>query len=256
MSENDERIDVRGDGRIILYKRAGLKNPKWQARIRVPNANAYKIATTKTDNLVQAQVFATNLNEELYFKVKAGGSINSKTFKQVFEEWEKSVSKVGHTRQGGSWESTIERVRSYALEYFGPKRINEIKARDFAEYWDWRKENYKRKPPTAASLKREKVCLVPVLKFAKQRGYITEIPDIETASFKPQRRSTFTGAEWKAFYTQARTWVRDGEKRATRRDRYVAQQVFLILANTRIRVGELRGLRWSDLRTVKIDDAT
>ena len=35
---NEERHDVRGDGRIILYKREGLKNPKWQARIRVPNA--------------------------------------------------------------------------------------------------------------------------------------------------------------------------------------------------------------------------
>lgn len=30
---NEERHDVRGDGRIILYKREGLKNPKWQARI-------------------------------------------------------------------------------------------------------------------------------------------------------------------------------------------------------------------------------
>ncbi len=28
---------------------------------------------------------------------------------------------MGPTRQGGSWEATIERVRSYALEFFGPK---------------------------------------------------------------------------------------------------------------------------------------
>jgi len=47
-SEAEERIDVRGDGRVILYKREGLKNPKWQTRIRVPNATGYKIVTTKT----------------------------------------------------------------------------------------------------------------------------------------------------------------------------------------------------------------
>ncbi len=58
MTEIDGAIDVRGDGRIVLYKRPGLKNPKWQARIRVPNANRYKIVTTKTANLVEAQVFA------------------------------------------------------------------------------------------------------------------------------------------------------------------------------------------------------
>lgn len=251
MVETEQRIDVRGDGRIILYKREGLKKPKWQARIRVPNANRYKIVTTKTDDLVQAQVFAINLYEELYFTVKAGGSINSKTFKQVFEEWEKSVQKLGRTRLGGSWDSTIERVRSYALDYFGSKRIADLKSKDFAAYWEWRQENYKRKPPTSASLKREKVCLIPLLKYAKQRGFITALPEIETATFKPQRRSTFTSQEWKVFYTKARAWVRDGEKRATRRDRFVAQQAFMILANTGLRVGELRNMRWSDIRTIE-----
>jgi hypothetical protein len=48
LSDSDDRIDVRGDGRIILYKREGLKHPKWQARIRVPNSSSYKIVTTKT----------------------------------------------------------------------------------------------------------------------------------------------------------------------------------------------------------------
>ena len=47
-ADDADRIDVRGDGRVILYKRPGLKNPKWQARIRVPNAAGYKIVTTKT----------------------------------------------------------------------------------------------------------------------------------------------------------------------------------------------------------------
>ena len=49
--EKEERVDVRGDGRIILYKREGLKKPKWQARIRVPNATGYKVVTTKTADL-------------------------------------------------------------------------------------------------------------------------------------------------------------------------------------------------------------
>ncbi len=256
MSDAEEQIDVRGDGRIVLYKRPGLKKPKWQARIRVPNANRYKIVTTKTDNLVQAQVFASNLYEELYFTVKAGGSVHSKTFKQVFDEWVKALEKQGPTRQGGKWDSTVNRVRSYALDYFGAKRIADLKVIDFNHYWDWRRSNYTRKPPSHATIKREKVSIIPLLKFAKQRGYITAVPELETPNFKPQRRSTFTAQEWETFYTEARAWVIEGKVKATWRDRYIAQQSFLILANTGMRVGELRYLRWSDLRTVKIDDAT
>lgn len=30
---SEDRIDLRGDGRIILYKRAGSKDAVWQARI-------------------------------------------------------------------------------------------------------------------------------------------------------------------------------------------------------------------------------
>jgi hypothetical protein len=49
-----DKVDVRGDGRVILYKRDGLKNPVYQARLRVPNAAGYKIVTTKTANLREA----------------------------------------------------------------------------------------------------------------------------------------------------------------------------------------------------------
>ena len=101
-TEQAERVDLRGDGRIILYKREGLKRPKWQVRIRVPNSTGYKIVTTGTDVLRDAERFAENLYEELYMRVKAGGSVQSRTFKQVYEEWKKHVTTMGHTRRGGS----------------------------------------------------------------------------------------------------------------------------------------------------------
>ena len=49
MAEDTEvRIDLRGDGRIILYKRVGLKVPVWQARIRVTSSTVYKRVATKS----------------------------------------------------------------------------------------------------------------------------------------------------------------------------------------------------------------
>ncbi len=256
MSESDDRIDVRGDGRIILYKREGLKHPKWQARIRVPNSNGYKIVTTKTDNLKEAERFALDAYEDLYLHVKAGGSIKSKTFGQVFEEWERAVTTMGPTRQGGSWEATIERVRSYALEFFGPKKIDTIKQTDFAEFWIWRKGNYSRRPPSNATLRRERTSLLPVFKFAVSKGYIAEVPETNPPKAATERRPTFTLDEWRVIVRKARQWVAEGKQKAVFRDRLVSQQCFLILANTGMRIGELRTLRWGDLRTVNTESGT
>ena len=157
MAEDAEvRIDLRGDGRIILYKRVGLKDPVWQARIRVPNSTGYKRITTKTADQREAERFAINLYEDLYIHVKTGGSIKSKTFKQVFAEWEKHVTTMGHTRKGGSWDDTIERVRVYALTFFGQMRMTDIGPVQFADNWEWRKKNFNRTKPSNGTLRRER----------------------------------------------------------------------------------------------------
>lgn len=256
MSKYANKIDVRGDGRIILYKREDLKNPKWQVRIRVPNATGYKIVSSKTEDQREAERFALDLYEELYLHVKSGGSIQSRTFKQVFEEWKTSVTKLGHSRRGGSWDGTIERVETYALKFFGSMKIDQIGAKEFSEFWVWRKSNYNRRPPSNGTLRRERTSILPVFKFAVTRGYLKAIPDTDPPESKSERRPTFTQDEWKRIYTKARSWVREGEAKATWRQRFMTQQYVLILANTGLRVGEARGLRWSDLRTVRTDEGS
>jgi len=72
---SENRIDLRGDGRIILYKRTGSKDPMWQARIRVPNSTGYKRVTNKTGNQRDAERFGLDLYEELYLHVKSGGPV-------------------------------------------------------------------------------------------------------------------------------------------------------------------------------------
>lgn len=250
---NEERHDVRGDGRVILYKREGLKNPKWQARIRVPNATGYKIVTTKTDDLREAQRFAENLYEDLYIHVKAGGSVQSKTFKQVFEEWKKHVTTMG-THRGGSWNSTIDRVEAYALKFFGSHRISALGESEFTDFWAWRKTNFNKKKPSNDTLRRERTCLMPVFKYALTKGYISKIPDTNPPKARSERRPTFTPQEWLTVRNKLREWVEEGKHLATYRDRYVAQHAFIVLAYTGLRVGELRNLRWGDVWTVKDKD--
>ena len=249
-AHTEDRIDVRGDGRIILYKRTHLKKPKWQARISVPNAKGYKVISTKLTDLDEAKRFALNLYETLYMQVKGGGLLSSKTFKQVHEEWKAYEATHSRTRGDGSWDTTVERIESYAVRFFGSKRIDAIREADFTEYWAWRRSNYTKRPPSNSTLKRERTSIMPVFKFALSKGYITKLPETNTPRAKGNRRPTFSEEEWKTIRDASPDWVKEALELATWRDRFMAQHCFLILANTGLRIGELRKLRWRDIGSV------
>lgn len=254
MADSEQMIDVRGDGRIVLFKRAHLKKPNWYARISVPNANGYQVRSTKTADLEEATRFARNLHEKLYMHVLAGGALNTKTFKQVFEEWKLHATTVGATRNGGPWDTTIRRVETYALPFFGAKRIDQIKEGDFTDYWGWRKTHFNKKAPTNDTLRRERTSILPVFKFAVSKGYIAQIPPTNAPKPKGGRRPTFTSAEWENLKKTSFEWVQAAAGLATHRDRFMARNFFNVLAETGLRIGELRGLRWSDLFEVKEED--
>lgn len=251
---SSEFIDLRGDGRVVLYKRPGLKKPKWQVRIRVPKATGYRIVSSKTSNWDEAKRFAEDLYEQTYMHVLNGGQMRSRTFKQVFEEWEKNLDQLGPNRQGGSWKASVDRVRTYALPHFGSTKIEKIGSKEFEAFWIWRKSNFSKKQPSNGTLGREKNAIVPLFKYAVSKGYISSVPAMSLPKAKHTRRPTFTLKEYQTLIRKLRPWVKESEGKANWRDRYVFQQVFLILANSGLRVGELRGLCWGDLRTVETED--
>ena len=63
-NDGDVRIDLRGDGRVILYKRDKLKDPVWQACVRFPNSTGHNRIMTKTSDQREAERCALNYYEE------------------------------------------------------------------------------------------------------------------------------------------------------------------------------------------------
>ena len=91
----DARIDLRGDGRVILYKRKTLK------------ILFGRLASVFQDQR-EAERFALNYYEELYIHVKTGGSIKSKTSKSTV-----SLCKIRFKARLSSASSTAEPCSSW-----------------------------------------------------------------------------------------------------------------------------------------------
>ena len=252
-SHQDEQVDVRGDGRVLLYKRAGLKKPNWYARLRIPGASGYKIVSTKTSRLSAAEGYANNLYDELYHHVKRGGSIRTRTFGQVFKDWENAREQMKPPHQKPVRCATVERVRAKALEYFGLMKIDEISPADFENYWRWRQQNFSRVAPANNTLGRERTAILSVFRFAEQMSYISKIPTSAAPKQNKERRPTFSKQEWAAIESKMDAWEKEGMEKSTARDRYLAKRYFQILVMTGLRVGELRNLCWGDLWEANTD---
>ncbi|MCZ4272023.1 tyrosine-type recombinase/integrase [Maritalea porphyrae] len=248
-TDANKQWDVLGNGRLILQLRPDVKKKIYQVRIRVPNASGYKHLSTKTEDKGEAERFARAKYEELYMHILAGGSIKSRSFLQVFNEWEKHTQTAGPNRQGGSWNETLERVRKYALPYFGNKKIQAITSADFIEFWDWRKANYAKIKPSNATLRRENTCILPLFKFALNRGYVKAIPPTNPPKAAQKRRPTFNLVEWKKITAAMMKWGKAPKSPRIVRYRFVAHQFFLLMANSGLRVGEARDLKWQHIRS-------
>ena len=253
MSVSREYEDLRGDGRIVLFLREG-KNPKYYVRLKIPDSDKYKTISTKTSDRNEGVRISMDLYDEYYHKVKMGGSVVSRTYKDVFSEWSKNRS---NSYKKNSTDRTIEYVGVYSVDYFGKMLIDKITSKDFHEYFDWRKVNYKKKVPSNETLNRERTSIQSLFKYCYQRGYITEplsIPKLKTNGIS--RRPTFTMNEWKKITTGMRQWVEEGKPLGRWRERYITQQYVLIMSNCGVRVGEMRHVRWDDISSVQTDEGT
>jgi integrase len=257
------QFDVKGNGRIVVYQRprkTGGVIETWQMRISVPNSTGYHRQSTGQKEQSEAVRIAVNKYEELAVKILSGGSLQSKSYKNVLESWKVDLPRMVGIERKEYVDTQLRYVSLYPLRFFGDRKIDSISKGDFVEYWMWRNENSSRLQPMTGettpytpspnSLRRESTGLKNMFKYAVDKGWLTSVPDMAVPSLHKNRRPTFTNQEWRLLTRRMREWVKEGQQwGSVGRDRYVSQQYVLILANCGARVGEMRFLRWSDLTT-------
>ena len=244
------QVDVNGDGKIILYQRPDVKNPKWQARISVSGSTGYKRFSTKETDRRRAERVALDIYEELYFKVRRGGSLQGKPFNLLFKEWCETYPTEPHEYDL----QMMRRIELSALPFFGKKSVDDITEADLNEV-------IRNLPDNASStIRKYRTSLNHILKYAKSKGYIETLPSIEAPSLKRNPRPDFSRNDWKLLTEHMRTWVvantngfrgKNGLDHKRHRERFYVQHYVLVMGNTGIRIGEMRNCRWADLSSVE-----
>jgi hypothetical protein len=118
--------DVRGDGRIVLYRRADTESPNWTARLKIPDTVGYVVKSTKTSDDFEARRFAEDLYFQLEGRARRGESVNAPLFKRVFEEWMASLSMDRKVRSARYIDGNVRRIEIWALPRLGNQLIDRL----------------------------------------------------------------------------------------------------------------------------------
>ncbi len=242
-------IDIRGDGRIVLYRRADHQNPKWTARLKIPSTEGYVVRSTKTTDDFEARRFAEDLYYRLEGKARRGEPINSPTFRRVFTEWAKVPVAEQAVRTLKYVNGNVRRVEIWALEYFDELTIDKVTEAKLADYVDWRLSQPKR--PAIVTLKNERTAIRQLLKFAKRKGYISEVPEFAIKSGRINARPDIPEREWLKLTRFLPEYVDRAQDKRRQRERFYLALYILILGNTGMRVGEARRLCWTDVSSTR-----
>ena len=262
------QVDINGDGRVILYQRPDVKNPKWQCRISVQGSTGYKIFSTKESDQRKAERVALDRYQDLYFKVRDGGSLNGKPFNEVYSEWLGYLELSKSNKAKGYVQTITQKVRDSGLEYFKSKPIDEITEADLLEMMLWYKKKTKssyhgKKEVSTSTLRQTGFAIKDLFKYSRTKGYIKQVPHIEMPSLIRNPRPDFKIEEWRKLTTYMRKWVDEklqGKNQKAyhspriHRERFYLQHYVLVMANTGIRIGEMRNVKWNDLDRVILSE--
>lgn len=237
------------DGKIVLYQLEGRPQKLWLCRIKIPKGKGYVYRGTGVADLYKARKFADDLLDELRFKSHNAAAVSGKQFAKLyleFESWYRNEAPSETT-----FETKTRFLKTYVVPYFSTTTITDLTSAEIEKFFDWRKRNGKRKEPKNTSILHEMSCLKTFLDWAHRRGYLINPIELHRPKNDAERRPHFDARDWTKLTRFLREWIKGAQTKSGPivRDRTMLTNYVLILANTGIRVGEARNLRWRDVDT-------
>ena len=244
----DDYIDLRNDGRIVMYRRPHLKNPKWNVRLKIPNTKGYVIRSTKTTDFNEGKRFSEDLFYELEGKVRRGEVLQSPPFDKVVTEFIDDCDFIYKDKSPQYIDGNIQICRNHLVPFYGKTPIDEITEDLMTNFVS---HQFREHSFSNVTVRHHQTVMGKIFQYGRRKGYLSEVPPIPKPKMKINSRSDFSKEEWRRLYEHMRGWINHPNSRISRQ-RFYTQHFILILGNSGIRCGtECRSLKWSDISTTK-----
>ena len=253
------------DGEAVILRTA-QSGKVWQFRTWIHSQQKYYRKSLRTKSKDAAIAKGRELYLQINHRARKGETIFSIKFSQLvksyFEEQKKRVriDQVGYGDVGiteGRLRVMESITRNHIVPFIGEDtKLDAIKGEDFEnEYARWRRD--KNPEVRNSTVQNEKVVIKNMFKWGQKKRMVAEsaIP-----IFEKVRRSLRVGIdtrvalepeEWTEVWRYMRGWNKGITDTKELEKRDFVKDFILILANSGLRVGECRWLRWENVKLVK-----
>ncbi|MDC0185781.1 site-specific integrase [Gammaproteobacteria bacterium] len=240
-------------GDVKLFRREG--GGVWQVKIWIREHQRYfrKSLRTRDEDL------ARRLAEDEYIQVKAkrltGQKIFKMSFHKVIDEWlEEQKKTIGISKTLGRYQAIVSQTNWLKKFIKDPNyKIEDINSSLFMDYYGFRKR--KRSNVVNSTLINEKATINAIFNFGIRKGYLSAIFQAEFPPLKKSSnyREALTIDEWRTIYNfmKSKEFL---DERDTLKVRHFVRDFTILLANTGLRFGEARRLKWKHCKVVRGKD--
>lgn len=231
------------DGAIYLYRRADYKKPTWFVRLKIPGAKGYVWKTSKTTDEHAAYKVADDLYNKSLVKVLGGGKLSSKRIsdglKAYIKRYEPEQSRLSIKYKVLLAQRLIPIFQGKTFDELDTSLISKMVT-------ELNRQSVKEKL-SPNTIKRVFADFRQFLVWFVEEGYLDKVPAFPKVASNQSRRPHFDIQDYRKLTRHLREYVKHSHP-SILRDRTLLVNYVLILANTGIRVGEARTLKWRDLR--------
>lgn len=233
------------DGAIYLFRRSDYKKPTWFCRVKVPNSKGYVWRSTRTTDEHAAYAFANNLYNQALVRVLGGNTANPKRLGPVLEAYLKHLEPRLDQESVRNRALLIKRI----IPLLRLKTFEEVSTALLSEIINELTGLSSRDRLSPNTVRRINSDLKHFMNWCVEEGHLSVVPRFPKIAGDQARRTHFNDADWRKLARHLREFVKV-ENKAVRRDRTMLVNYVLILANTGIRVGEARTLKWRDISQI------